>query len=118
MLKEVGPDVATLPLISAAEAAARTEGGEAQVARLLRMMEMAHTERVSPVAGKIAREVQSPELIAAALRLVQDPRDLDVVRAHAAHEAWFVRASAIRVLGRIGDAADRPTRLAYKKLTR
>ncbi len=108
MLREVGPDLVTLPLISAAEAAVRAEGGEAQVTRLLRMMEVAHTERVAPVAGKIAREARSPELIASALRLVQDPRDLDIVRDHDAHEAWFVCASAIRVLGGIGDATDRP----------
>lgn len=107
MLKEVGPEVATQPLISAVEATASSKGAEAQVARLLRMMEVAHTERVLPVAGKIVRQVKSPELIAAALRLVQDPRDLDIVRAYAAHEAWFVRVSAIRVLGRIGDVSDR-----------
>lgn len=108
MLKEAGPDRVTLPLISAAEAAVRAEGGERQVARLLRMMEVAHTERVAAIAGRIAREVQDPELIASALRLVQDPRDLDIVRARTGHEAWFVRANAIRVLGRIGDATDRP----------
>lgn len=107
MLKEAGPDLVTLPLISATEAAVRAGKGEIQVARLLRMMEVAHTERVAPVAGRIAREVRSPELIAAALRLVQDPRDLEIVRAHAGHEAWFVRSSAIRVLGRIGGNADR-----------
>lgn len=108
MLKEVGPNLVTLPLISAAESAMRAEGGEGQVSRLLRMMDVAHTEKVAPVAGRIAREAKNPELIAAALRLVQDPRDLDIVRSHAGHESWFVRASAIRVLGRIGDAADRP----------
>lgn len=108
MLKEAGPDLVTLPLMSAAESAMRAEGGERQVARLLRMMDVAHTERVAPVAGKIAREANSPELIAAALRLVQDPRDLEIVRKHCAHESWFVRASATRVLGRIGDATDRP----------
>lgn len=108
ILKEVGPDMVTTPLITATDAAVRTEGGGHQVARLLRMMEVAHTERVAPVARRIARDVQDPELIAAALRLVQDPRDLDIVRVHAGHEAWYVRASAMRVLGRIGGAADQP----------
>lgn len=108
MLKEAGPDRVTLPLIAATESAVRVEGGDRQVARLLRMMEIAHTERVAPVAGRIAREVSNPELIAAALRLVQDPRDLDIVRAHTGHEVWFVRANAVQVLGRIGETADRP----------
>ncbi len=106
MLREVGPDAVTLPLISAAEAAIRAEGGEEQVSRLLRMMDTAHIERVSPVAVKIAREIRNPELIAAALRMIRDPRGLDIVRAHARHESWFVRASAIQVLGRIGDSSD------------
>ncbi len=108
MLKDAGPDLVTLPLITAAEAAVRAEGGGRQVARLLRMMEVAHTERVAPVAGSIAREAQDPELIASALHLVQDPRDLDIVRTHAGHDVWFVRANAVRVLGRMGDATDRP----------
>jgi hypothetical protein len=106
ILREVGPDLITLPLIGAAEAAARGGGGDTQVARLLRMMEVAHIERVSPVVGKIAREVKSPELVAAALRLMQDPRDLDIVRIHAKNESWFVRASAIHTLGRIGGKSD------------
>lgn len=107
MLKDAGSDRVTLPLIAAAEAAARMEGGERQVVRLLQMMEVAHTEHVAPVAGRIAREVADPELIAAALRLVQDPRDLDIVRIHAGHENWSVRAAAVQVLGRIGGVTDR-----------
>lgn len=108
ILKEAGPDRVTLPLIAAAETAARSEGGRRQVARLLSMMEVAHTESVAPVAGRIVREVDDPELIAAALLLVQDPRDLDIVRRHAGHEAWQVRANALQVIGRIGESADRP----------
>jgi hypothetical protein len=106
ILREVGPDLVTLPLIGAAEAAARGEGGDTQVARLLKMMEVAHIEHVSPFVGKIAREDKSPELIASALRLMQDPRDLDIVRIHTKHESWFVRATAIQTLGRIGGKSD------------
>jgi len=107
MLKDAGSERFTLPLIAATEAAVRMEGGERQVVRLLQMMEVAQTEHVAPVAGRIAREVADPELIAAALRLVQDPRDLDIVRTHAGHENWPVRAAAVQVLGRIGGATER-----------
>jgi hypothetical protein len=107
MLREAGPDRVTQPLIAAVEAASRVEGGQREVVRLLRMMEVAHTERVAPLAGRIARESRDPEVIAAALRLVQDPRDLDFVRTMARHEQWFVRLAALRVLGRIGGPADR-----------
>jgi len=115
ILKEVGPDRVTPPLIAAAEAAVRSEGGGREAARLLCMMEVAHTESVAPVAGRIAREVDNPALIAAALQLVQDPRDLDIVRKHAGHDSWQVRANAVQVIGRIGGDADRP--LLVGKLT-
>ena len=49
--------------VAAAEAAARTDGGERQVVRLLQMMEVAHTGRVAPVAGRIAREATDAELL-------------------------------------------------------
>lgn len=106
MLREAGPNRTTLPLISAVQAAARIEGGSQQVVRLLRMMETAHTERVAPVVGQIVRESDNPEVIAAGLRLMQDPRDLDAVRGYAKHEAWFVRVSAVRTLGKIGEKRD------------
>jgi len=106
MLREAGPSRTTASLISAIQAAAQVEGGSRQVVRLLRMMETAHTERIAPVVGQIVRESAEPEVVAAGLRLLQDPRDLDTVRACARHEAWFVRLSAARVLGKIGEAAD------------
>ncbi len=109
MLREAGPGRVTLPLIAAAEAAAQVEvkGDTRQIVRLLRMMEVAHTERIGTIVGRIVRAATDPEVIAAGLRLIQDPRDLELVRCHLAHETWFVRVSAVRVLGRIGESADR-----------
>lgn len=107
MLKEAGPDRVTLPLVAAAEAVAGIEGGMRQVVRLLRMMEVAHTGRIRVTVSRISRETTEPEVLAACLRLIQDPRDLELVRSHLRHESWFVRAGAVRVLGRIGEAADR-----------
>jgi HEAT repeat protein len=107
MLKEAGPGRVTLPLIAAAEAAAEVEGGTRQVVRLLRMMEVAHTERIRGTVSRIFHEIKEPEVLAACMRLIQDPRDLELVRSHLAHESWFVRAGAVRVLGRIGETADR-----------
>ncbi|MGV3627421.1 MAG: HEAT repeat domain-containing protein [Betaproteobacteria bacterium] len=107
MLKEAGPGRVTLPLIAATEAAAGVEGDARQVVRLLRMMEVAHTERIGAVVGRIVRAATDPEVVAAGLRLIQDPHDLELVRSHLAHESWFVRVSAVRVLGRIGEPADR-----------
>ena len=107
MLKEAGPDRATLPLVAAVESAAAAGGGSRQVVRLLRMMEVAHTERITPAVGRILRASPDAEVVSAGLRLIQDPRDLDLVRRFADHAAWFVRVSAVKVLGRIGEADDR-----------
>jgi HEAT repeat protein len=106
MLKEAGPDRVTLPLVAAAEAAAEVESGGRQAVRLLRMMDVAHTGRIRGTVSRIFRKTKEPEVLAACLRLIQDPRDLELVRSHLRHESWFVRASAVRVLGRIGELAD------------
>ena len=107
MLKEAGPDRITLPLIAAGEGVVRAEGGSRRMVRLLRMMEVAHTERIAAVVGRIVRESADAEVIAAGLRLIRDPRDREMVRAFTGHESWFVRVSAVRVLGQIGEVADR-----------
>jgi HEAT repeat protein len=107
MLQEAGPDRVTQPLLAAVEAAVQGEGGTRQVVRLLHMMEVAHTERIGKAVSRIVRGTTDAEVIAAGLRLIQDPRDLELVRSLVANESWFVRSGAIRVLGRIGEQADR-----------
>ena len=107
MLREAGSDSVTQPLVTALEAAIQSGEEGNQIVRLLNLMEVAHTGQVAPVASRIIRHGTVPDQIAAALRVVQDPRDREVVRALTRHEKWFVRARAARVIGRIGDDSDR-----------
>lgn len=106
MLKTVGPDRLTLPLIAATKAAAAAEDSVRQVPRLLRLMEVGHSERAAPVVSDILRQASDPEIIAAALRLAQDPRELPMLRDFARHGSWIVRINAVRALSRIGMPED------------
>lgn len=103
MLKEAGPDRVTLPLVAALKAA----GNPRQTVRLLRMMEVAHTADAGEAAARVVRESDDPEVKAAGLRLLGDPRELGLARSAAAHESWVVRVAAARLLSRIGEAGDR-----------
>jgi len=102
MLKEAGPDRTTAPLVAALKAA----GNPKQVVRLLRMMEVAHTSHAGEAAARIVRESDNPEVMAAGLRLLSDPRELGLARSCAVHDSWVVRVAAARLLSRIGEAGD------------
>ncbi len=103
MLREAGPDRTTAPLVAALKAA----GNPQQAIRLLRMMEVAHSGAAGAAAARIVRESGNPEVIAAGLRLLGDPRDLELARGCAVHASWVVRVAAARLLGRIGEPCDR-----------
>ncbi|MBX3651966.1 MAG: HEAT repeat domain-containing protein [Burkholderiales bacterium] len=103
MLKEAGPDQVTAPLVAALQAA----GSPAQTVRLLRMLEVAHSGPAGAAAARVVRESEDPEVIAAGLRLLGDPRDLELARVCAVHASWVVRVAAARLLGRIGEPGDR-----------
>ncbi len=103
MLKEAGPDRVSLPLVAALKAG----GSPRQTVRLLRMMEVAHTALAGEAAARVVRESDDPEVKAAGLRLLSDPRELGLARSCALHESWVVRVAAARLLSRIGEAGDR-----------
>ncbi len=107
MLKDLGPDHVTRPLIAGVEAAFASDDKARQVPRLLRMMQVAYPGLSAPVVRKILARTSDAEIIAAALRVLYDPRDLDMLRTYARHESWVVRISAVRALGRIGMPEDR-----------
>ncbi|MFN7087510.1 MAG: HEAT repeat domain-containing protein [Burkholderiales bacterium] len=106
ILEEIGPDRITLPLISAAETAA-AQNATAELIRLLRLLEVAHAERVVPAVRRILQGASDERVIAACLRLMNDPRDIGLARRYTAHPSWIVRLGATRALGRIGMPEDR-----------
>lgn len=105
ILEDIGPDRVTLPLIAAAEAA--FEIAPRQVPRLLRLLQVAHSDRVVPAVRRILQNTNDEQVIAAGLRLLRDPRDIEMARNFATHPSWIVRVGAMRALGSIGMPEDR-----------
>jgi len=105
ILEDIGPDRVALPLVAAAEAA--FENAPRQLPRLLRLLEVAHSDRVVPAVRRILQNTNDEQVIVAGLRLMRDPRDIGMVRGFAAHSGWIVRVGAARALGSIGMPEDR-----------
>lgn len=105
ILAEIGPDRVTLPLVTAAESS--VENAPHQVPRLLRLLEVAHSERVVPAVRRILQNTNDEDVIVAGLRLLRDPHDLEMVRNFATHPGWIVRVGAAQTLGSIGMPEDR-----------
>lgn len=102
ILEDIGPDRVTLPLVTAAESA--IENAPHQVPRLLRLLQVAHSDRVVPAVRRILRNTNDEQVIVAGLRLL---RDIEMVRSFATHPSWIVRVGAARALGSIGMPEDR-----------
>src|SRR5690349_18446613 len=107
ILSAQGVDAVTAPLIEAIETLAAAPDTGGKLARLLQLLEIAHASRAAPVVRRILKESSDERTIAAALRALQDPRDLPLVRELASHTAWIVRVQAAQALGRMGLAEDR-----------
>jgi HEAT repeat protein len=53
------------------------------------------------------RDIDQPDVTAAALDALWHPEDADLARARLRHEAWHVRLAAVKALGRFGVGPDR-----------
>ena len=71
MLSEAGADVVSGPLVAALEAAAGEPGATLKVARLLRYLEIAHTDQASAPILHILQAGADDDIVAACLRLLQ-----------------------------------------------
>lgn len=101
ILRQIGPDVISKPLAIAVQEAEATE-----MPRVIRYLEEAHYHVIRPLVHKMLSESKNDEVISACLHVIQDPRDLAIVRNHLNHPIWFVRLQAVRTLGAIGTAKD------------
>ena len=107
ILSSQGVDAVTPPLIEAIEALAGAPDAGGKLARLLQLLEIAHAGEAAAVVRRVLKESSDERTIAAALRALQDPRDLPLVRELASHPAWIVRVQAAQALGRMGSGEDR-----------
>lgn len=88
------------------DALSRVRG--AALERLLLIAAVLPQERTSHWARAALEKSETEEQIAAALRLVGDPRDAPLVRRFLQHPDWRVRVRAITTLERVADAGDLP----------
>lgn len=101
MLKAAGPGLITQPLCHAVFTA------EPHTAvRLLRFAELAQTERIDQLVETLLRERAEPAVLAAAMRASRSQAGIPRVEALAAHDDWYVRVQAARLLGRVGGERD------------
>lgn len=101
MLKEAGPDAVSAPLIDAL-----AHADEQQVQRLVSYFRVIHIDQAALAIRNILATYDNPNLIAACLKVMANPRDLDVVRKHVEHPSWFVRVAVAHALGRVGRMED------------
>ena len=102
-------DTARLELVLA-DALPRVRG--VALERLLLIAAVLPPERTSPWAKAILDSANDEAHIAAALRLVSDPRDAPVVRRFLQHPAWPVRVRAVAALERVAGTDDLPRLVA------
>lgn len=101
MLKEAGPDAVSEPVITAL-----ANANEHQVQRMVSYLRLVHIDQAALAIRGILAKYQTPNLLAACLKVMANPADLDVVRSHVAHSSWFVRVAVAHALGRIGRQED------------
>jgi hypothetical protein len=89
MLKEAGPDAVSAPLLQALASA-----DAVQLQRLVNFLRLIHTDQAAAAVRAILAAHDHPNLIAACLKVMADPRDLEVVRKHVDHPNWIVRVAA------------------------
>jgi hypothetical protein len=102
-------DTARLEL-ALAEALTRARGTALE--RLLLIAAVLPQERSSQWARTVLEQSENEAQIAAALRLVTDPRDAPIVRRFLQHPAWQVRVRAAAALERVASTEDLPRLVA------
>ena len=74
--------------------------------RLLRLLHVQHLNESPMYIREILSHSDNTELVLAALKLVREPRDLDLVRQRLTDESWQIKVQAVKVLGRLGGKQD------------
>ena len=102
ILKDASAAVISEPLAKAIRAAKPR-----QVRRLISYLELANAAESSQVMREILSVSRDQQAIATCLRMMKDPRDLDMVRSQTVNPIWIVRVQAAAALGRIGVEEDK-----------
>ena len=96
-LKETGADIVSNPL-----AYKLITSEPKDQARLVRFLDVAHSEVVLDVIRFLLRNSKDEQVIHHCLQFITDPEDAIYARACLTHPEWFVRVQAAVALGRVG----------------
>ena len=108
MLRELGPDIVSVPLANALLAATGADDAGVQVPRLIKLLELAHPSVAAPaVREALAAAGDNVAVIAACMRALTDPRDRGLACSYANHPAWEVRVTVAIALRRFAAPEDR-----------
>lgn len=102
IFKEASSAVITEPLVKAIRGAKPS-----QLRRMINFLELANVAESSQVMREILAVSRDQQAIATCLRIMKDPRDLDMVRSQTINPIWIVRVQAAAALGRIGVEEDK-----------
>lgn len=104
ILREAGPDAVSGVLLHAVMRA-----DEETALRLMPFLGTADAPAAAAAVRFWLDKTTSDEMIAACLKMVSSPLDAPVARRYIGHPAWFVRAQAALLLGKIGGREDVPS---------
>lgn len=112
MFKKAGANVISLPLSKAVIGACRTDyiqqdadAMAQQAPRLIHLMRQAHPRFVNYVVRYVLLTMTNIEVIAAALKVYEDPAILPAVRKLLGDRRWQIRVNAANAIGRTGGTA-------------
>lgn len=105
ILKEAGEGAVSLPLAKAIDSAIEKDRRTAR--KLAPLLDLVYYEYAGPIARKALARAADTETVAACLKVMNDPADLELVRSYLKHPEWYVRVQAVAALGRTGLKEDR-----------
>ena len=105
ILNEADPDFLVAFL---AEVSRSAKNDTPYLPRLLALVESMQMSRTMPFIRTLLEESLRPEVIAICLKMLRDPRDLDMVRRQLDSAEWTIRVQVAAALGRMGVREDLP----------
>ncbi len=107
MLREVGPDIISVPLADTLLTATEAPDATVQVPRLIKLLELAHPAVAAPAVRSALAAGDNVAVIASCVRALTDPRDRELACSYANHPAWEVRVTVAIALRRFAAPEDR-----------
>jgi len=99
VLREAGAENVSGPLVKTL-----AQAPDSLKPRIIHLIGSFHHEGPIPEIVSLLQKSNSPQVILACLRVIEDPQCLDTVRQYLTHDFWPVRVQAVLTIGRLGGA--------------